>query len=123
MNEAIILFAHGSRDPQWAEPLRFLQARVAAAQSQKHVSVAFLELMQPDLQEAIATAVREGAKKVAVVPAFLAAGGHIKKDLPRLVEAAAQAHPELKFKILPPLGESEAVLQAIAAWIGEATAD
>jgi sirohydrochlorin cobaltochelatase len=117
MNKAIILFAHGSRDPQWAEPLRFLQARVSALQPQTHVSVAFLELMQPNLQEAVALAVAEGAKFVTIVPAFLAAGGHIKSDLPRLVDAVALAHPQLTFRIFPPLGESEAVLQAIATWI------
>src|SRR5687768_16224345 len=122
MNDAIILFAHGSRDPEWAAPMRALQDMVRREQK-THVGLAFLELMQPDLQTAMTEAVAQGAVSVKVVPVFLAAGGHLKKDLPLLVAAAKKAHPQLRVQVLPPIGESESLLQAIAHWIGSAAKD
>jgi sirohydrochlorin cobaltochelatase len=75
--------------------------------------------MRPTLPEAIEALAREGARAVRVVPVFLAAGGHVKRDLPRLVEAARAAHPSLRIEVDPPIGEQEAVLRAIAAAIRE----
>jgi sirohydrochlorin cobaltochelatase len=75
--------------------------------------------MRPTLPEALETLAREGASAVRVVPVFLAAGGHVKQDLPRLVAAARASHPSLRIEIDPPIGEQEAVLRAIAAAIRE----
>ena len=117
MADAIILFAHGSRDPQWAAPLRSLQGVVAKRCPDSQVLVAFLELMQPDLSAALAQAAADGARTISLVPVFLAAGAHLKNDLPRLVDAACTAHPQLVVRVSPPLGESEAVQSALAEWI------
>jgi len=119
MSDAIILFAHGSRDPQWAEPLRALRDLLAQQRPQAPVTLAFLELMQPDLHTAVKEAAEAGARSVLVAPLFLALGAHLKKDLPALVEAAARAHPQLKIRVLPPIGENEELLGAIAGWIGK----
>ncbi|NBR30176.1 MAG: cobalamin biosynthesis protein CbiX, partial [Betaproteobacteria bacterium] len=50
---ALVLFAHGARDPQWAEPFKRIQAAVRARRSGAVVELAFLELMQPVLADAI----------------------------------------------------------------------
>ena len=123
MADAIILFAHGSRDPEWAAPLRALRGTVAARCPEAQVLLAFLELMQPDLSAAIVQAATGGARTVNLVPVFLAAGAHLKQDLPRLVEAACAAHPQLRVRVLPPLGESEAVQEALADWIVQESKD
>src|SRR5439155_6571097 len=69
LKAGIVLFAHGSRDPQWARPFEAL----AATLSRKFdgpVKLAYLELMQPSLEQAIAAMVSEGAKTIRVVPVF-----------------------------------------------------
>lgn len=83
------------------------------------VALAYLESMRPTLAEAIAALARDGATAVRIVPVFLAAGGHVKEDLPRLVREARAAHPSLRIEIDPPIGEQPAVLRAIAAAIRE----
>ena len=113
MKRAIVLFAHGSRDPQWARPFK----RIAAALSRKYlVRVAYLERMRPTLAEALAEFARKKISSVRIVPLFLGAGGHVKKDLPKLVKAAKTA---LKVTIDPPIGEQAAVTRAIAAAIAK----
>jgi len=84
-SSAIILFAHGARDPQWAEPFQRIQTLVAGALPGIAVELAFLERMTPDLAEAVARVVKSGAMSVTVVPLFLGAGGHVKEDVAALV--------------------------------------
>src|SRR6516225_383538 len=83
---ALILFAHGSREPGWANPFEDLAERVRAAAPGRQVRLAFLELMHPDLAEAVADLAARGFGQICVVPIFLGPGGHLRRDLPRMIE-------------------------------------
>jgi hypothetical protein len=61
------------------------------------VELAFLELMQPDLPTVVAQQVAAGSRRVTVIPVFLGQGGHVRRDLPQLLEQLRQAHPGWKF--------------------------
>ena len=110
MKQALVLFAHGSRDPEWARPFEAIAAELSA---KFLVRIAYLEQMKPDLGEAVAGLAAAGARSVRVVPLFLGAGGHVKQDLPRLVAAARAAHG-VAIELEKPIGEQPAVLAAIA---------
>ncbi len=112
--EGLILFAHGARDPRWAAPFEAIAERVRAARPQALVRLAYLELMAPSLPEAGAELARQCAR-VQVLPLFLGAGGHVRQDLPRLLDALRAAHPGTPFELHPPVGEHGPVLAAIAA--------
>jgi sirohydrochlorin cobaltochelatase len=116
MTRALILFAHGSRDPGWAEPFEGLAIRVRAAAPGHEVRLAFLEIMLPDLAEAAATLVASGASAISVVPIFLGQGGHVRHDLPRMIEELRTRHPGVSIDCALPAGEDERVLDAIAAY-------
>ena len=73
--------------------------------------------MRPALPEALDALAQEGMTAIRVVPVFFGAGGHVKEDLPRLVQEALARHPQLRVAIDAPIGEQEAVLRAIAAAI------
>ena len=81
--------------------------------------LAYLELMRPALPEALDALAQEGVSTIRVVPVFFGAGGHVKEDLPRLVQETLARHPQLRVQIDTPIGEQDAVLQAIAAAIRE----
>lgn len=116
MTTGIVLFAHGSRSPGWAEPFERIRERVAAQRPDARVSLAYLELMSPNLHDAVDALVTQSVDRISIMPLFLASGGHLKSDLPRLVDEAIERHPRLRVRVLPPLGESEVMLQAIAEW-------
>ena len=84
MSSAIVLFAHGSRDREWARPFQQL-AEILRTKCNGPVTVAYLELMPPSLEEALAALARDGVNSVRVVPVFLGQGAHVKEDLPKLV--------------------------------------
>lgn len=117
MPRAIILFAHGARDPEWARPFERLRDSLAARQPDVPVVLAFLELMTPRLAEAVNTQVAAGATQLDIVPVFMAQGSHLKRDLPLLVKDLEAAHPGVTFRLQPPVGEAQAVLDAIALHI------
>ena len=71
-------------------------------------------MMQPDLPAAIARLAAEGIERVDVVPLFLGTGGHLRKDLPPLVDAARAAHPGLDIRLHAAIGEHPAVADAMA---------
>ncbi|TAL54417.1 CbiX/SirB N-terminal domain-containing protein [Pandoraea sp.] len=115
-SQALILFGHGARDARWAEPFERLRQMLAAARPELHVALAFLELMSPSLPDAIAAAVSTGCREITVVPMFLGQGGHVRRDLPNLIDACRAAHPELALRCVTPVGEDSGVLAALAAY-------
>jgi sirohydrochlorin cobaltochelatase len=45
---------------------------------------------------------------------FLGAGGHVRRDLPRLLETLQQQHPQVRWSLQPAIGEAQAVIEAMA---------
>lgn len=114
--EAIILFAHGARDPEWARPAQRIAGVVRSLRPEALVELAFLEFMEPALAEAVESAATAGATSIRVVPLFLAQGGHLKRDVPVLIEAARARHPACRIELAEAVGEDEGVVRAMAAF-------
>lgn len=114
MKPGLLLFAHGARDPRWAAPFEDVAARVRAARPGVPVRLAFLEFMASDLREAGRQLAAEGCTQVEVLPLFLGAGGHVRKDLPALLAELGQAHPGVAWQLHPAVGELDPVIAAMA---------
>ena len=119
-SNAVVLFGHGARDPEWARPMRRTREHLQALAPELAVELAFLEFMRPTLDEAIDRLVAEGARRIAVVPMFIAQGGHLKSDVPTLVAAARARHPACEIVQALAVGEAEGVIAAMAACAQEA---
>ena len=111
--KAIILFGHGARDPRWREPFDRLAKLWQEQHQNTPVELAFLEMMQPSLEEAVSALSAQGATQITVVPVFFGQGGHLRNDFPVLLEACQQQYPNIKLSATPAVGEDLAVLQAI----------
>lgn len=115
-SRALILFAHGARDPKWAEPFQRLQGIIQTQLPDVTVALAFLELMAPRLPELVSELEEKGHTEVTVVPVFFGQGGHVLRDLPAMVEQLRQDHPEMTLKVAGAVGEDPDVLNAIARY-------
>jgi sirohydrochlorin cobaltochelatase len=113
MRRGLILFAHGSRDPQWIHPFQRLAARVRARAHGVEVRLAFLESIAPDLAAATDELIGTGAKSIRIVPIFLGQGGHARSDLPALVDSLRQRHPSADIRSAAAVGEDDAVIEAL----------
>jgi sirohydrochlorin cobaltochelatase len=114
VTRGLLLFAHGARDPRWAEPFDAVVRRIRADAPEVRVVLAFLELMAPSLSDAGDTLVAAGCTRVDVVPLFLGAGGHVRKDLPDLLAALARRHGAVAWQLRPAIGEADIVIDAMA---------
>lgn len=112
----LVLYAHGARDPRWAEPFEQLRDRVAAMAPDRMVILAFLEHLAPDLSAAMAEIDREGIDRVRVVPLFFGRGGHLREDFPRQLEQARASYPSVSVEVTEAAGEDEAVQAALATF-------
>ncbi len=116
----LILFAHGARDPEWAEPFRAISKRVAADRKDLAVKLAFLEMQPPSLADAIAELIAAGHTAIHIAPLFMAQGGHLKNDVPKLLAEIRAEHPALKLHLLPAIGDVADLRDAIAGWVASA---
>jgi len=116
-NTAILFIAHGSRDANWRRPLDAIVDDFRGMHAAKLAALAFLEFMTPDVATAARELVAQGATRIRVVSLFLAEGGHIRRDVAALVEAARAAHPGVAFSVSPPLGEIDSIRSAISSWV------
>ncbi|NIF50782.1 CbiX/SirB N-terminal domain-containing protein [Burkholderia sp. Ax-1724] len=116
----LILFGHGARDARWREPFERLAGKLRAARTAtggaQAVTLAFLELMEPDLPTAVTQLVGEGCDAITVVPVFFGQGGHVRQDLPALIDRCRAAHPAVEIRCAVAVGEDESVLDALAQY-------
>ena len=110
----VLLFGHGSRDPQWREPMDQVARRIAEQSPGIPVACAFLEMQAPDFGQAVTELVGAGATSITVLPMFLGIGKHVREDLPALVAQVRERHPGLTLHLLPSVGEQPEVLQGLA---------
>jgi sirohydrochlorin cobaltochelatase len=111
----LVLFGHGAREPRWADTMTALAERLGERLPGVPVECAFLEFMTPDLDEAVGRLVARGVGTVVVAPVFLAAGGHVLRDLPRCLDAIAARRPGVTLRAGDALGGLPGVLDAMAA--------
>lgn len=109
-----MMLAHGSRDPKWVGPFEQIRAAVERRRPECAVALAYLEHSVPDFASAVDELVARGATFIKVVPLFLGPGGHVRGDVPQLIERATLQHPRLKFDLKPFIGDARTVLDAIA---------
>ena len=121
--KAILLYGHGARNPEWAEPFHRIRATIKLRDPKALVEPGFLELMRPSFDEGVACLVDQGATEIVVVPIFMAAGSHVKKDLPQMAANAMDRHVGLAIALAAPVGEAEPVLAAMADYAIKARPD
>ncbi len=113
MTTGFVVFAHGSRIESANQAVRDTAARLALAGGFDFVEAAFLELGAPDLDGAVARLAARGVRRVIVLPYFLTLGLHLERDLPRLLEKAAKAHPDVEIRMAPPLDGHEGLVNVL----------
>lgn len=119
--DAVLLAGHGSRRNESNEQVRTVADRLA-----KHlgdpVKPAFIELTEPLLHDGISELAADAAS-ITVVPLTLFAAGHVKNDIPLVVQHARQTHEGLDITYGSHLGVRPELVDIVADRIAATEAD
>ncbi len=110
---ALVLVAHGSLTQQWAKPFEILQKNIQEQHPEKDVVLSFLQLMSPDVMQAVEQLYCEGCRAVKLWPLFLGLGSHMTDDIPTLLAQIQETYPDMKCEVLPALAEDEQILRSL----------
>ncbi|WP_428240115.1 sirohydrochlorin chelatase [Gynuella sp.] len=112
--KGLLLVAHGSRLVESNNEIEVLRDKLRAGNSDfDWLDIAFLELASPQVGSQIDAAVQSGVTDLKVFPYFLAAGYHVRTDLPELLEHARDKYPDLSITLAQHLGAREELVSLI----------
>lgn len=116
--KAILYICHGSRlKAAKEEAVAFITScmnRVEASIQE----ICFLELASPTIDEGFRTCVKRGATEIIVIPVFLLAAGHVKKDIPFELEKLTNQFLNVKVTYGNPFGVSETLVKSVYSGSG-----
>lgn len=121
--KAILYIGHGTRSKKGAVEIRAFIERVKARIDVPIQEISFLELTEPLIEEGFETCVKQGATEIEVVPLFLLAAGHIKRDIPEALLPLIAKYPTIPVKIKNPFGVQEVILDAVAELIRDSAGE
>lgn len=118
-NKASILLAHGSSDPNWLAPFETLLQRIRGELTDSaRVELAYMELADPSLEHSIRQLADQGYRHIDVLPLFFAAGRHLRKDVPAMLnelqQQLASSGKQLTLELHPPIGLEPEMASAIS---------
>ena len=113
MRTALLLIAHGSREPEANADLVYLADQLQRRGTFAVVQASFLELEEPNIETGAARCVEQRAECVTLLPYFLSAGVHVKRDLTEARTRLAAQYPHVDFRLAEPLGRHPLLLEIV----------
>ena len=95
----VMLCGHGSRDAEAVEEFQALAGAVAERLPQYRVESGFLEFARPVIADGLAALRRDGVRHILAVPGMLFAAGHVKNDIPSVLNEYAARHPDMEIRL------------------------
>jgi sirohydrochlorin ferrochelatase len=117
--KAILYIGHGTRSKKGADEAKAFIARVSERVTVPIQEISFLELTEPSIEVGFSLCVQKGATEITVVPLFLLAAGHIKQDIPNVLDSLSMAYPDISINVKDPFGVQGAILDAVAELVRE----
>ena len=113
----LLLVAHGSRHQASNDEIAGLAAELKPRGEFffDRIDHAFLEFAAPTVAECIDQAVADGVVDIVLLPYFLAAGSHVRRDLPEVVARKQAEHPGVTIDLCPHFGAAGGVAELLLA--------
>ncbi|WP_327182928.1 sirohydrochlorin chelatase [Streptomyces sp. NBC_01334] len=112
---ALVVVAHGSRDPRALSTVRTLLDRVREQRPGLPVHLGHIELNEPLLTDTLADLDAHGTTDAVLVPLLLARGYHVRRDIPEMA-AKARVHT----RVAAPLGPHPFLVETLYTRLVEA---
>ncbi len=107
----VMICGHGSRDPQACAQFARVAGHIADALPDWPVEMGYLEFARPVIREGLDRLRARGVDHVLAVPGMLFAAGHVKNDVPSVLNAYAAEH-DIRIEMGRDLGIDPLLLDA-----------
>ncbi len=121
-NIGIMVCGHGSRDVDAVTEFQSVADGIRARLPQYDVDSGFLEFATPIIRDRLEALRERGNKRIIAVPGMLFAAGHVKNDLPSVINTYAAQHPDLEITYGRDLGMDMKLIRAAGDRVKEAMA-
>ena len=88
----VMICGHGSRDEAACDEFRHVVDRIAERLPEWPVAMGYLEFARPIIRDGLDSLRARGVDHVLAVPGMLFAAGHVKNDVPSVLNAYAEEH-------------------------------
>ncbi len=119
----IMICGHGSRDERAVSEFKNLYELMAKRFDQTPMEYGFLEFATPILNEGLDKLRKQGMKRVLAVPAMLFAAGHVKNDIPSVLNRYSHDNGGIEINYGRELGEDARMLKAAHECVSKALAE
>ncbi len=82
-----------------------------------HIECAFLEMAEPSIEAGLQLCIAQGANEIVVIPYFLAAGRHVRSDIPEQVERVKKQFPGIDIRMTEHIGANNGMAQFLLAHV------
>ncbi|MFF4580804.1 sirohydrochlorin chelatase [Streptomyces sp. NPDC001389] len=117
---ALLVIAHGSRDPRHAATVHALVGRVRSLRPGLRVETAFLEFNGPSVPQALASLYLSGVREAVALPLLLTRAFHAKADIPAVLAESATRLPDLSVRVADVLGPHPLLVASLERRLAEA---
>ena len=118
----VMVCGHGSRDTEAIAEFQAVAAGIQARLPQYPVASGFLEFARPIIRDGLDKLHGAGARHILAVPGMLFAAGHVKNDIPSVLNTYAAQHPGVRIDYGRDLAVERRLLQVAAQRIEQAEA-
>jgi len=118
----VMVCGHGSRDLEAISEFQSVAAGIKARLPQYPVASGFLEFARPIIRDGLDKLHRQGARHILAIPGMLFAAGHVKNDIPSVLNTYAAQHPGLRIDYGRDLAVERRLLAVAAQRIEQAEA-
>jgi len=112
--DAVLILGHGSMREEANKILFTIAGLLKKRVPDKMIQPAFMQFGKPDFFDGAEECIDAGAKRIIVLPYFLASGDHVTKDIPGMIEKISNKYPEVKFIFTKPIGIHNALIGVLA---------
>jgi sirohydrochlorin cobaltochelatase len=92
----VMVCGHGSRDDEAIGEFAAVAAGLARRLPQYPVASGFLEFARPIIRDGLEKLRAQGIERILALPGMLFAAGHVKNDIPSVLNEYAARHPQIR---------------------------
>ena len=116
----VMVCGHGSRDEEAVKEFQAVAQGLKERLPQYETDWGFLEFATPVISKGLDALRAKGIRKVLAVPGMLFAAGHVKNDIPSVLNAYQVQNPELSISYARELGIDLKIIRAAGERVEEA---